>query len=169
MPPPTKVVAVLTENPALSSILTVVLASRPDLRVRQFEHLDALAAYARVAPLDAVVLDYRIEGRGAPQLATRLRAELPATRAARIVALAADVTAEMREDCRRAGVDEVIVKPMSPRFLEERVRALLARPAAAERALAHGAGPDRRGGLAIAAHAGKVVPLFADSPAEAPT
>lgn len=161
MPQPLKVVAVLTENPALSSILTAVLASRPGLRVRQFESVGALAAYGRIAPLDLVVLDYRLDGHGAPQLATRLRAELPATRRARIVAMAGDVTAEMREDCRRAGVDEVIVKPMSPKFLEDRVRALLARPALAERAVANGPAARRE------AVPSNVVPLFPERHAEA--
>lgn len=158
-------VAVLTENPALSAIVTAVLASCRALRVRRLDSLSALAAYARIAPLDLVVIDYNVEGRGAPQFATRLRAELPATRTTRIIALAGDVTERMRQDCRRAGVDEVIVKPMSPKFLEERVHARLARPALAEQALPGGAPMPPRD--IAAAAASNVVPLFPDHPAGA--
>ena len=115
-------VAVVLANPALSSILTMTLSGSPHLRVRAFETLGALSVYSRVAPVALVVMDFDLDA------ARRLR-EAPDLAGPRfdLVALAASVDAELPALSRRAGIDEVLLKPMSPRYLLERVLSRLAR------------------------------------------
>jgi two-component system, OmpR family, phosphate regulon response regulator PhoB len=122
----TKVVAILTANRALSSLIAMVLAGRRTLRVRRFETTDDLVTYMRIAPIDLLVCDYDLETTDAEALARSLRTNpVIATRAFHIIALSRQVTPEMKDGAKRAGIGEVIVKPMSPRYLLERVEARL--------------------------------------------
>ncbi len=120
MPGPLKTIAVLVANPALSSILTMTLAGSPSLRVRPFETEAALRTYLRLAPADLVVTDF--EG------AERLRANEAIPRGTQIIALASELSAQSKAASLAAGIDEVIMKPMSPRYLVERVLARLSWP-----------------------------------------
>lgn len=104
-------VALLAERPALASLLAATLAAGPGLRVRSFESGLALAAYARIAPVDLVVADLDDPAFDA-ELVELCGAPVP------IIGLA-------RHPVRTAGVAEVIGKPMSPRYLLERVAARL--------------------------------------------
>ena len=124
MPQSLKTVAVLVANPALSSILSMTLAGVASLRVRQFETQVALTTYLRLAPADLVVVDFDSTIAHAEKLAEAIRAE---GRRLQIIALAGTVTPEIRDVAAAAGIDEVIVKPMSPRYLVERVMARLLR------------------------------------------
>jgi DNA-binding NarL/FixJ family response regulator len=120
---PHKTIAVLVANPALGSILTAVLASVPSFRVRPFESELALNVYMRIAPVDLVVTDFDAENARADLVTRDLRdddaIENPNFQ---VIALASAVTPETRGICRAAGIDEVVVKPMSPRYLLERVQ-----------------------------------------------
>ncbi len=126
MAQPHKTIAVLVANPALSSILTMVLASVPSFRVRPFESELALNVYMRIAPVDLVVTDFDAENARADLVTRDLRdddaIENPAFQ---VIALASSVTPETKTLCIKAGIDEVIVKPMSPRYLLERVQSRL--------------------------------------------
>jgi DNA-binding response OmpR family regulator len=127
MAAPLKTVVVLVATPALSSILSTTLAAAPSLRVRAFESEAALLAYLQVAPADLLVADFDSEASAADRLAARLRTDPSTPKHLQIIALASAVTPRMRAVSRAAGIDEVIVKPMSPRYLVERVLARLAR------------------------------------------
>jgi two-component system phosphate regulon response regulator PhoB len=130
MPSSTKVVAILVSNPALSSILSAVLASAPSLRVRPFESQLALTTYMRLAPVDLIVADFDGEA-PADQLARDLRGDTRLERRDfQFLALASKVTGEVRRASLGAGIDEIILKPMSPRYLLERVLSRIARVAA---------------------------------------
>lgn len=120
MAEPLKTIAVLIANPALSSILTMTLAGSPSLRVRPFETEAALRTYLRLAPADLVVTDF--EG------AERLRANEAIPRGTQIIALASELSVQSKAASLAAGIDEVIMKPMSPRYLVERVLARLSWP-----------------------------------------
>jgi Response regulators consisting of a CheY-like receiver domain and a winged-helix DNA-binding domain len=123
---PGKVVAVLAANPALSSVLTMVLRADSRLRVRPFESEAALATYMRIAPVDVLVVD--LDREDAPGIIAALRADIAIVRADfQAIALTRTVTTALREKSIAAGIDEVIVKPMSPRYLLERVIARLER------------------------------------------
>ncbi len=125
---PLKTVAVIAANPALSSILGMMLASDPALRVRQFETQGALATYVRLSPVDLVVADFECAAAPADVLTLALRDNLEIQRADfEVIALTHVVDARIRAAALRAGIDEVIVKPISPRYLQERVTARLRR------------------------------------------
>lgn len=127
-----KVVAILVSNPALSSILAAVLASVPTLRVRPFESQLALTTYMRLAPVDLIVADFDGDA-PAHLLAVDLRADHRLERRDfQLLALASAITPQLKTVSVRAGIDEIILKPMSPRYLLERVLSRLARRAAAQ-------------------------------------
>ncbi|MBI4922286.1 MAG: hypothetical protein HY834_11085 [Devosia nanyangense] len=124
---PIRTVAILVANPALSSILSMTLAGAPSLRVRPFETQLALTTYLRLAPADLVVADFDSVPSRADLLAADIRADrsIP-SRDLQIIALASALTPETKRASIHAGIDEIIMKPMSPRYLVERVLARLA-------------------------------------------
>jgi len=144
-----KVVAVLAANPALSSILTMVLAGCPTLRVRLFESQAALTTYMRLAPVDVLVTDFDCADAPANEVADALRHD---TRLFRrdfsIIALTRTVTETTKRAAVSTGIDEVIVKPMSPRYLLERVLARLRRGEAPVGGATY-RGPERRNRMAM--------------------
>lgn len=144
-----KVVAVLAANPALSSILTMVLAGCPSLRVRLFESRAALVTYMRLAPVDVLVTDFDCEDAPADEVALALRSdERLLRRDFAVIALTRTVTDATRRAAVSAGIDEVIVKPMSPRYLLERV---LSRLRSGQHMVGDTGyrGPERRGRIAM--------------------
>jgi DNA-binding response OmpR family regulator len=150
-----KTVAVLVANPALSSILSMTLAGAPSLRVRPFESRLALKTYLRLASADIVVTDFDSELARADLLAEDLRHdESIQSRNLQIIALASSLTADAKAASIHAGIDEIIMKPMSPKYLVERVLARLAKPKL----------PDRRQGRLRkrdwSSFGDNVVPLF---------
>lgn len=127
-----RTIAVLVANPALSSILSMVLASIPTFRVRPFESETALVTYMHLAPVDVVVTDFDSTTARADRVTRDLRADKAiAYRDYQVIALASEVSPETKNLCIASGIDEVIVKPMSPRYLLERVQSRIARAAAA--------------------------------------
>lgn len=146
-----KTVALLTANPALTSILSAVLATEPGLRVRSFEARTPLNAYMRIAPVDLLVSDFDNVLDRADALARHLRHDgLLVRRDFQVIALARSIGEDTRIHCTRAGIDEVIVKPMSPKYLVERVRARLRRPSGYRRHAGAYFGPERRSRIALA-------------------
>lgn len=127
MAQPLKTVAILVANPALSSILSMTLAAAPSLRVRPFGTEAALRSYLQVTSADLVVADFDSVPARADQLAERLRADGIISERIPVIALASAVTPDVRAAALNSDIDEIIVKPMSPRYLVERVMARLAR------------------------------------------
>jgi CheY-like chemotaxis protein len=121
-----KTVAILAGNPALSALLTMVLAGDTRLRVRPFEGERELVSYMGIAPLDMLVIDFDREDRPAYEIveAIRLNPSL-VSRDLPVIGLTRAITPPMREQTISAGIDEVLVKPMSPRHLLQRVQARL--------------------------------------------
>jgi DNA-binding response OmpR family regulator len=160
MSEPLKTVAVLVANPALSSILSMTLAGASSLRVRPFETQLALMTYLRLAPADLVVADFDSVPARADRLAEDLRHDRTiGARQLQVIALASAMTAEAKAASIHAGIDEVIMKPMSPKYLVERVLARLANRKATA--------PDRRASLRKrdwSSFGDNVVPLFRSLP-----
>lgn len=130
MAEPAKIVAVLVTNPALRSILGMVLASSPALRVRPFESEVALSTYMQLAPVDLIVLDFDSETAPADRVARTLRDTARRERGGvQVIALTGAVSPEIKRASIGAGIDEIIVKPMSPKYLLERVLSRLQRQA----------------------------------------
>jgi two-component system, OmpR family, phosphate regulon response regulator PhoB len=123
---PAPTIAVLSTSPALASILGATLRRGRDWRVREFRDTRSLSAYMRIAPVAILVTDYRLENATAADVAHDLRSDaLVISRHVQIIALSKTVDTSMRQRCVQAGIDEVIMKPMSPLYLEERVTARL--------------------------------------------
>jgi two-component system phosphate regulon response regulator PhoB len=152
MAEPLKTVAVLVANPALSSILSMTLAGASSLRVRPFDSEIALRSYLQLASADLVVADFDSLPARADQLAERLRSDAAIPKRLQIIALASELSIDTKAASIHAGIDEIIMKPMSPRYLVERVLARLAKTTVpAERR------PSKRDWSAIGDN---VVPLF---------
>lgn len=166
-----KTIAILAANPALSAVLTMVLAGDSRLRVRPFDTEAALFAYMRIAPLDMLVVDFDREGRPAYEMVEAIRLDPGfVSRDLPVIALTRAITAPMRQQAISAGIDEVVVKPMSPRHLLQRVQARLLNRTIVG-ALGSGyRGPDRRNRFPNRApqphparrYTDNVVPLFPD-------
>lgn len=160
-----KVVAILTANKALSSILHMVLSERRELRVRAFKSEEMLSLYMHIAPVDLLVCDYDPDEESTTSTVPRLRAKAALVRPDfQVIALTRTISATTRTACVGAGIDEVIVKPMSPLYLEERVLARL-REGARHIATHDYAGPNRRVPRSAPSsrfdrHESNVVPLF---------
>lgn len=169
MPYEPKVVAILTANVALSSILHMVLSDHNELRVREFDSEELLSLYMHIAPVDLLICDYDQPGDAAFSLVGRLRAkEGLARRDFQVIALSKTVNMRTKAACVGAGIDELIIKPMSPAYLETRV---LARLHEGARHFTMGetyTGPERRqkketsptAGYFPGVGQGNVVPLF---------
>ena len=165
--PERKVVAILAASPALSCLLAMVIASDQRLHVRQCFSDDELIAYMRVAPVDILICDFDREGRPAWEMVEFIRLDSDiVTRDVQVMALSRTITPPMRHHAISAGIDEVVIKPMSPRHMLQRVRARLrTRPIIAAPGSYHG--PDRRNRIAYpdrppAADANNVIELFSD-------
>ena len=159
MADPIKTVVVLVANPALSSILSMTLAGAPALRVRPFDAKLALTTYLHLAPADLVVADFDSLSARADLLAKDLRHDGAIhSPNLQIVALASTLSADAKAASVHAGIDEIIMKPMSPKYLVERVLARLSRTVLI-RPERHDA---RRGDWA--SFGDNVVPLFRQEP-----
>jgi DNA-binding response OmpR family regulator len=161
MAEPLQTVAVLVANPALSSILSMTLAGAPLLRVRPFDSEAALRSYLQVAHADLVVADFDSLPARADRLAGRLRSDAAISKSMQIIALASEISIDVKVASIHAGIDEVIMKPMSPRYLVERVLARLAK----------GKLPERRRGLHKrdwSAFGDNIVPLVRPAPEARP-
>jgi two-component system, OmpR family, phosphate regulon response regulator PhoB len=123
----TKVVAILAANPALSALLGMVIAGDSRLRVRQFGSESELLAYMSIAPIDALVCDWdRVDDRPAYEMVEAIRLDARfVSQDVPVIALARTITAPMRHQAISAGIDEVVIKPMSPRHLLQRIQARL--------------------------------------------
>lgn len=161
----------LAATPALSAVLTMVLAGDTRLRVRPFESEIELFAYMRIAPLDLLVVDFDREGRPAYEMVEAIRLDPSfVSRELPVIALTRSITPPMRHQAISAGIDEVVVKPMSPRHLLQRVQARLINRSVVG-ALGSGyRGPERRNRTPMSPpqphparrQADNVVPLFPD-------
>ncbi len=87
--------------------------------------IEALEALRR-QPYDLILMDLQMPGMDGLEATRRIRAELPAGRQPRIVALTANVLRDQREACRAAGMDDFVQKP----FTFEDLRGALSRAGA---------------------------------------
>lgn len=170
MSEPAKVVAIIAANPALTSLLAMVVAADSRLKVRVFDSEIELISYMRLAPVDMLVCDFDREGRPAYEMVEGIRLngglisqDVP------VIALTRAITPPMRHHAISAGIDEVIIKPMSPRHLLQRIQTRL-RTRTVVGALGGYRGPERRNRIFMPAvqpvpvrrATDNVIPLFPD-------
>jgi signal transduction histidine kinase/CheY-like chemotaxis protein/HPt (histidine-containing phosphotransfer) domain-containing protein len=73
--------------------------------------IEALEAVRR-QPYDLILMDIQMPGMDGLEATRRIRAELPAARQPRIVAVTANVLREQRQACLAAGMDDLLQKPV---------------------------------------------------------
>lgn len=170
MSEPSKVVAIIAANPALSSLLAMVVAGDCHLKVRQFDSETDLIAYMRIAPVHMLVCDFDREGRPAYEMVEGIRLNNDLiSQDVPVIALTRAITMPMRHQAISAGIDEVIIKPMSPRHLLGRIQARL-RHRSVVGVLGGYRGPERRNRaplpkphpLPARRFTDNVIPLFPD-------
>lgn len=149
---PVPTIAVLSNSAALASVLAATLRRGHRWRVREFGDSRMLKDYMRIAPLALLVADYDLERTDAAEVAMAIRSDAAlASRDIQIIAMSRSVDREMRRRCVQAGIDEVIIKPMNPLYLEERIAARLAAGTAGYVAAPpHYVGPERRNRIPLA-------------------
>ncbi len=126
MSEPAKIVAIIAANHALSSLLAMVIAGDSRLKVRVFESELELVAYMRLAPVHMLVCDFDREGRPAYEMVEGIRLNNDLiSRDVPVIALTRTITPPMRHQAISAGIDEVVIKPMSPRHLLQRIQVRL--------------------------------------------
>ena len=127
----------LAEDNSINQRVGLLLLERmgyvADVAGNGMEVLEAL----RRQPYDLILMDLQMPGMDGLEATRRIRAEFPAERQPRVVALTANVLREQREACLAAGMNDFVQKPVV--FMD--LRAALSRsgglePAAAEPAAA---------------------------------
>ncbi len=115
--------------------------------MRGFETRLALTTYMRLSPVDLLVCDFDCAESPAGDMARALHADAAIARPEfQVLALASTVDEDIKRASILGGIDEVIVKPMSPRYLLERVLSRLRRGAVAGASSFRG--PERRRSIA---------------------
>jgi two-component system, cell cycle response regulator DivK len=84
---------------------------------------EALEAVRANRP-DLVIMDMEMPVMDGRQAATALKSD-PATRSLPVIALTSNSHPGAREECLRAGCDDYTTKPLDPRQLASKIRALL--------------------------------------------
>ncbi|HEX6862472.1 MAG TPA: ATP-binding protein [Thermoanaerobaculia bacterium] len=110
-------ILVAEDNPLNQKVVALMLESlgyQADVAGDGFAVLEAL----RRRSYDVILMDVQMPGMDGIEATRRLRAELPAERQPRIVALTANVLAEQRGACLAAGMDDFLGKPLG--FVELR-------------------------------------------------
>ena len=148
----------------------MVVAGDSRLKVRVFEAELDLIAYMRLAPVHMLVCDFDRDGRPAYEMVEGIRLNNALiSQDVPVIALTRSITPPMRHQAISAGIDEVIIKPMSPRHLLQRIQARL-RTRSVVGLLGGYRGPDRRNRIAMPTPqpvpsrraTDNVVPLFPD-------
>ena len=155
-------IALLAANPALAGILARALETDGGHKVATFAGIEALTTYMRLSPVDLVVLDTELPGAPAIDIARGLRMHLKlASDDFAIVALTS-TPVPFHRPLITAGIDEVLVKPVSP----SRLLAVAADLCEPEREMAVGNGTVVKVFEGIAAptptRVGHVIPLFGE-------
>jgi signal transduction histidine kinase/CheY-like chemotaxis protein/HPt (histidine-containing phosphotransfer) domain-containing protein len=100
------------DNPVNQKVEQLMLAQmgyRADLAGDGIEVLEAL----RRQSYDLILMDVQMPRMDGLEATRRLRAELPAARQPRIIAVTANVLAEQRDACFKAGMDDFVGKPLA--------------------------------------------------------
>ncbi len=117
-----KTIAILSQSIAYSSILHMVLASNIQFRVRIFNDEQAVIDYNNISPIDLLIYDCdQIDSKIITFIHNLRHMENVANPKFQIITLCKTISKGIRSICKTVGIDEVIIKPMSPTYLETRV------------------------------------------------
>ena len=114
-------IAFVSPNAAFSAFAESVLSSWPDIRVHSFADIDALID-ARFCP-SVIACNFEFDS-GFYERFTPVLRDMRLKGAVSALAIVRRFDATARAACRSAGIDEVVVKPISPLHLGLRLAAL---------------------------------------------
>lgn len=138
----------------------MILGRSGDLNARSFSDVPSFVSHLRIVPADLVVVDHDLVSTTAPELLLSLRRKTSSS-AFRSIVLTTELSRTVRQSCNFAQVDEVIVKPASPLFLNERARFWLAQSGVE---FAPTDTDVRAFNIDTSADASNVIPLFSADP-----
>ena len=117
-------ILIVDDNAGMRTLLERVLGAA-GAHVRSAPNGEAALAQYAQRPAHLVLLDHTMPGMSGAELAGHLRAKDDDLR---IVMLSGHEDAHYLSAARAAGVDDVMIKPVSPRTLLERIEALMGAP-----------------------------------------
>ena len=121
-----KTIAIFSTNKALSSLLHMVLAKNIQLRVREFTSEETLKQYMNISTIDLLIYDCEeINEEIISSIQNIKKIENSSNAKFQIITLCKSIPKGIRSICKSIGIDELIIKPMSPSYLETRVNGRL--------------------------------------------
>ncbi len=120
-----KTIAILSPNQAFASILRVILANNKGLRVRLFSDEVALSQYINIAPIDLLIIDNEKIDYQTISTISFLQNNYGHANNFHIIVLGNKIERGISAFCNRVNISQIIIKPASPSFLEERILAIL--------------------------------------------
>lgn len=112
-------VLILTDSAALGSILAASLADE-NIVTHFAETVRDAVGLLRLHRVKFLISDFEVAGQNVLGFVPALRRAVP-YRDFETITLTRAIDNDVQNICRSVGIDEVIVKPMSPRFLRERL------------------------------------------------
>lgn len=140
-------IAIFSQSYAFAELVRWVLVDQIGARVQVFSRLSELELHAHAGKIEVVIIDAELGSLDAAEAgALMLDIKASSETGMRSIALTRQINGWSRTRCKGAGFDEVLLKPMSPLLLSERVMAQLAKSVAqSDRAL-----PDMSNVIALA-------------------
>ncbi len=120
-----KTIAILSPNEAFASILRMIIANNKGLRVRLFSDEVALSQYTNIAPIDLLIMDNEKIDYQTISTISFLQNNYKHANNFHIIVLGNKIERGMSAFCNKVNISQIIIKPASPSFLEERIFALL--------------------------------------------
>ncbi|CAN5238704.1 hypothetical protein BH23VER1_BH23VER1_36830 [soil metagenome] len=124
-PSPRKPRILVADDETVTLRLHHLLLTREGFEPSLFDNGDAvLAAAAELAP-DLAILDYGLPGKNGLELVIAFRAH-PMLARVPIIVVTGYRELELKEELLRAGANDIVLKPFSPRLLKDRIDHFLA-------------------------------------------
>lgn len=135
---------VVDDSPSMRAIIATVLRSYGARRLFECDNGPAALNELAANPLDFLIIDYAMPGMDGVEVARHLRrTRESASNMAPIILMTAHTDRRRIEAARDAGVNEILMKPVSPKALVERIAFIIEHPRRYIRAPDY-IGPDRR-------------------------
>ena len=156
-------IAMLAGNPAFRGILQRALELDGGHKVASFEGIEALTTYLRISPVDVVVLDTELPGAPAIDIARGLRQHMKLAAPDFYIVALTRTPAPFHKPLFSAGIDRVLMKPVTPGTLLGTVEALFEAERAVATANAPAPGVRPFDGMDRSpVRVGNVIPLFGE-------
>lgn len=135
---------VVDDSPSMRAIIATVLRAYGGRRIVECDNGPAALDELGANPVDFLIVDFAMPGMDGVEVARRLRRTREAASSmSPIILMTAHTDRRRIEEARDAGINEILMKPVSPKALVERIGFIIERPRRYIRAPLY-VGPDRR-------------------------